>query len=423
MEVYSELAGPLCIVPIDIVDINVYTDSLVVISWLNSYNVKLDKMSKKSVFVMNRLSHISKICETFPIQFSFTAGLDNPADCVTRCFSYKQLMKTNFYTGPKFLLDNSKSCDLTVVIPDPVVNEVEVDVGLTISNQIPTFDIGNVINTDKYSSFFKLIKVMKNVLLFINRLKSKVKLKNDTKPDRIIVEDNDLYKESVKTLIKGEQSKFYSKVLDYFNESKPKLGDIPDIVSQLNIFKDDDGLLRLKSKCENLQKSRFKHRNFPILLAKDSHLTKLIILDLHEKLSHSGKYVLLKELRKDFWVPHGFSVVKKILKSCIVCRRLNERCIKLNQSPYRLERLSPIDIPFNQIYLDYIGPFTVKSNGKQEKIWLLCITCMWSRGINLKICDSLSVNDFLRAFQIHCYEYGLPQFFFFRLGKSTCCRW
>ena len=55
-----------------------------------------------------------------------------------------------------------------------------------------------------------------------------------------------------------------------------------------------------------------------------------------------------------------------------------------------------------------MGPFFVGSSGKKVKVWIVCFTCTWSRAINLKVCMDLSVNEYLRALQLHTFEFGLP---------------
>ena len=110
-----------------------------------------------------------------------------------------------------------------------------------------------------------------------------------------------------------------------------------------------------------------------------------------------------------FWIPHIYSVVKRQISNCTSCRRMNARPININQSPYREFRLDPLNVPFRQIYMDYMGPFSVKDQQKLNiKAWILCITCMWSRAINLKLCMDLTTEEFLRSFQLHCNEYGIP---------------
>ena len=48
----------------------------------------------------------------------------------------------------------------------------------------------------------------------------------------------------------------------------------------------------------------------------------------------------------------------------------------------------------------------------------MCITCTWTRAVNLVLCHDLSLKEFLRTFQIHCYGYGLPQLFVSDLGSQ-----
>ncbi|XP_068207532.1 uncharacterized protein [Palaemon carinicauda] len=99
-------------------------------------------------------------------------------------------------------------------------------------------------------------------------------------------------------------------------------------------------------------------------------------------------------------------------------RRLNERPIKANQSAYRDFRNNPPPIPYRYIFIDYIGPYTVIWNGERKKIWLLCVACLWSRAINLKICLSADTRAFFKAFQLHIYEFGIPEFCISDLGSQ-----
>ena len=174
---------------------------------------------------------------------------------------------------------------------------------------------------------------------------------------------------------------------------------------------DEYGVVRVKSKFCNKEK-------ILILLPKEGDLTKLIVSETHEKVGHSGIYSVLKQLRQQFWIIHAFSVVKKILKSCIVCKRLNAHPIKLNQNVYRDFRAIPINKPFSTVFIDYIGPIEVKIEGNKCKVWLLILTCMYSRAINMKICRTADVNDFLRAIQLHIFDFGIFSFCISDLGSQ-----
>ncbi|XP_068200730.1 uncharacterized protein [Palaemon carinicauda] len=262
IDIYQDIAGDRCIEAIKINKLRMYSDSLVTVSWVNSYVHKLDKMQKRSVFVLNRLEHIANLCEAHQVEFSFVSGVQNPADCVTRPISHNRLTKTNFLTGPEFLTDasdNTISRDiLTVLVPDPDYSErVEHFAGYV---EIQGTDHYQLIPPEKVSSFGKLVNTNALVIKF------------------------------------------------------------------------------------------------------------------------------------------------------------RERPIKLNQSSYREVRIDPPNVPFRNIYIDHMGPFYVKVNNSKEKVWILVISCMWSRAVNLKLCDSLSVEDLLRALQLHIYQFGKPEYIASDLG-------
>ena len=102
-----------------------------------------------------------------------------------------------------------------------------------------------------------------------------------------------------------------------------------------------------------------------------------------------------------------WTMVKKVLKTCVHCRRFNARSIKLNQSFYRNERSCPSKVTFANIFLDHLGPYFVYEGNEKVKKWLLCITCMFTRAINLVVCNNLTTEEFIRALQLHSFHYGV----------------
>lgn len=216
---------------------------------------------------------------------------------------------------------------------------------------------------------------------------------------------------SANVLIKTEQNIYFPDVVQFFKNKDRKLHNIPKIVMQMNLFLDEDLIIRVKSKFISSEKSL-------ILLHYNSYLFKLIIRDTHQNFSHGGIYIVLRELRKKFWLLRGFSTVRKVLSQCVTCKRLNERPIKNNQNDYRTFRYDPPKIPFSFIFLDYIGPINVRLEGTVKKMYLLIITCLWSRAISLQITFSADTGDFLRCLQLHIYSHGLFQLCLSDLGSQ-----
>lgn len=383
-------------------------------------------MQKRSTFVLNRLHTIARLCETFPVRFSFVSGTENPADCITRCLSYKQLMKTNYFSGPEFLKSSesetlSRENLLTVTLPNPLISTpstVDNDAGTHALNAHVEVkvDLPEYVNLlDRSSSFRKMVNVYKCVLKFINKLKGK--LKNPDLNSFVVRDESfNFHAEAVRRIIRHDQLLNFPDIFHYYSGDGRRKIDLPNLVGQLNVYLDQSGLLRVRSKLD--RKDGSGERSFPYLLDKNSRLTKLILLDLHTKRAHIGCYSLLSEFRKKFWVSHCFSVVKRVLKECVICRRFNERPIKVNQNSYRDFRLDPPSIPFRFVFMDHLGPFNVKINGKTNKVWVLCITCMWSRAVNLKVSSDLTTGEFLRSFQLHCFEYGVPEYCITDLGSQ-----
>lgn len=395
-DVKHELCSDKLCNPIKVAEMQIYTDSMISLNWLDGITNKLSKKQNKlSVFVRNRLFQIQKACEEYPVTFSFIAGEQNPADQVTRIVSSKQLNKSNFYSGPGFLSSpNSVPNLLSVTVPCPSFAVQSVVLSDTLSCQ----SIRSLIPVENYSSFAKYVRVYSLVLKFVRNLKLKRILENSESNELNLVNEAKIH------ILKCDQRAHFPECVDYFVNSSGKRS-VPLIISQLNVFSDSNGLLRVRGK---LNLKCFSNKSFPILLSKDSRLVDLIISSTHVRMGHTGKYSVLTEMRKEFYIPRFFSKVKTVLKSCFHCKRFNTNSLKLNQSSYRLERMKPSEIPFGSCYIDHFGPYYVKCHGIKQKIYLLLITCMFTRAFNSIICVDMTVASFLRAFQMHVHRYGMP---------------
>ena len=236
------------------------------------------------------------------------------------------------------------------------------------------------------------------MLEFINKLKVRLVHKYPHLNESICM--TDMYNIALNKLVSWEQKIYFENEYDYLTNRKNS-GSMPGLVSKMNLYS-EDGVIKVKSKFEN-----YSSQNHPILLPKQSFLTYLIVQWIHEETNHGGVYSVLRFLRQNYYIIHIYSVVRNVIRKCVICRRFNSKPIALNQSFYRENRIKPSEKPFTDIYLDYCGPFLVELKGEKFKVWLLVITCMFSRAVNLVICRDYSTEAFLRAIQIHVYSYGL----------------
>ena len=412
IDVKNEISGKLSVDPVRISGLRIFSDSLCCLNWLNSYS-KLDKMNKRSVFVKNRLDKINTLCAEHPTTFSFIDGINNHGDFITRPVSHKILSKSNYLTGPDFLTnENASMCQpdlLTVRLPY-IGTRVEAQVLETVVSAPNEM----LLNHERFSSFRKLTKIYGYVLKFVEICKRKW-LANRPEKSKLHAMRKNIDADAVTYALKLEQRKFFPEVFDYFSRRNCTRDSIPNLVAQLNLFLDKEGLLRVGGK---MTRAKATEVYFPVLIPKKSHVTNLIVSAAHEKLRHGGVYSVLAQLRKNFWIPCCFSTVQKVLRSCIHCRRFNKRTIKLNQSSYQELRLNPTEIPFSTVYADYIGPYTVGVGDVKSKVYVLCICCVYTRAINLKVSRDLSTAEFLRSLQLHVYEWGLMSRIISDLGSQ-----
>ena len=109
---------------------------------------------------------------------------------------------------------------------------------------------------------------------------------------------------------------------------------VKKIEPQLDVFKDKDGLLRIGGRLNNSNLD-VQAKN-PILLPGDSQLTILIILQSHSNVMHYGLKETLADLRSRFWIATGPQLVKKTIRPCRLCIRIQGQSYgepKMSQLP------------------------------------------------------------------------------------------
>jgi hypothetical protein len=382
--------------PLLIRELQLHTDSMIALSWLHSKAVKLDKIERKGALINNALDAVMHACKLHDVHFHHVTGSSNPADCLTRCVSSRLLYRSKYLTGP-----DVESLGDVPFVSIPVPSRGQQGSGRVYVSAINSSLSKSIIPFDKISSFAKFCRVTHYINKYLFHLKQGV---HRRRPDLF----NDLksecsYEESCCQVLRQAQQTNFPEVFSYFAHKNCPA----PIVTQMNLFIDDKGLIRVKGKFQNLN-APFSAKN-PILLHKLCPLTKALIMDFHAEMHHAGVYKILAGLRKQFWVPCAFSVVKRALGECLVCKRMYGRTVQINRNSYKHYRINPPEVPFREIALDHIGPFNVHGMDGHNKAYILIITCMWSRAVNLLPSQRIDNETFLRALQCHVFNYGIPQ--------------
>ena len=78
---------------------------------------------------------------------------------------------------------------------------------------------------------------------------------------------------------------------------------------------------------------------------------------------HSGVNTTLTAMRERFWIIRGRQTVKKIVRRCVRCRRVEGKHLSLLQQPdLPKERVSD-DPPFTHTGVDFAGPLYTSGKG------------------------------------------------------------
>ena len=407
VDLKRELSGSQTVSPLNIESLRVFSDNIAALSWIQQ-QFGLDKMNKKTVFVQNRLQKLEKLCENNLITFSFVDGFSNPGDCVTRPMSAATLARTNYLTGPKFLIsEKDQLCRadiLTFSSPTRVMTSTHMaSVGAVKKVGASVHLLKPLVEHAKISSWGKLVRIYRMVYRFIRNTRALVAAHKESR-EGVPADEGNLTVLATHRLVRESQHLAYEDLINFFYEPSNSLN-VPNIVGQLNVFMDKDGILRVGGK---MNKRNHLDPYFPILMSNKCILTQLLVREAHWNTHHGGVYNVLSRLRREFYFAKCYSTVRKIVQSCVLCKRYNSHTLKLNQSPYRDFRSQPTSIAFNYTFIDFAGPYIIKQEGKRRKVYLLVLTCLWSRAVNIRIALNMTTNEFLRCLSLHCLEFGVP---------------
>ena len=177
---------------------------------------------------------------------------------------------------------------------------------------------------------------------------------------------------------------------------------------QFDMYLDDDKVWRCRGRLHhaNVPPSA-KH---PVMLPRDHHLTRLIVLNPHVRVQHSGTKDTLTEISSRYWIVRGQSLVRMLIWKCVVCRRIEGPHYQIPPPPplpdYRV-REAP---PFAATGIDFAGPFYVRYPGGSEvhKAWLCPFTCAVVRAVHLELVPDMSAPTFLRCLKRFTARRGIP---------------
>ena len=361
------------------VHVRLWTDSEISLHWLSS-NRKLKSFVQNKVNAINRLFDSSF--------WGHTPSAENPADLVTRgCTAQSLLHLSLWFEGPSWILNATswpqwpKSPPLSVTVAASVADQ-------QIMPSPP--NICTIVDISRFNHYSRLLATS----VYVHRFCFRTGIKGPPTTSEINFAETQW--------IRAQQQDFFPQVLDFLSTSNAVPARALPIVRQLNLFLDDDGLIRAKG--------RFALTSSLILLPQNSRFTELLILDCHHRMHHIGVGGTIVALRNRFWVPAARATARRLLRKCTRCRKVTGRHYTLPPSPELPQFRQDTSIrPFSNIGVDFTGHLTVKDrSGSHIKVYICLFTCLTTRAISLEIVEDLSTSSYLQAFRRHCSVFSIP---------------
>ena len=178
-------------------------------------------------------------------------------------------------------------------------------------------------------------------------------------------------------------------------------------LSRLAVYKDvDSGLLVCGGRFQIFNEDKTAVPVIPY----EEWVSTLLAREAHQA-NHEGVAGTLLRMRKKAWVIKGRRLAKKMVDSCVICRKNNAKQCQQIMSDLPPERTDPA-APFEFTTMDLFGPYEVKDEVKKRvklKVWGIVFCCMASRAIHTDVVSDQSSEGFLLAYKRFTSLRGHPR--------------
>ena len=404
-----------------------YTDCMSVLHWIKSAHYSWGD------FVANRIKQILSLSNSS--NWNYVNTSENPADLPSRGCLLEQLIDNRFWKeGPRFLVTGErpyqgkmsldpgdmpdalyeelrrctvsfvrvKPCGLASCGPYEVTNNYQRLMNITINY----CGLVGCIPYDRTNSYQRLMNITRQVndAVFAFKTSKNGKVdwssRKELPPERVELQ----WVRSVQQLHFGKEISFCR---SHMKSRKVVMGEqVPSsLVRTLGLFWDIDmQVLRCDTRLS--ESSLSSNQVYPILLPSDSKFTKMLILDIHDRIGHAGVRHTLASLKAEFHVPRGRKLITSLLRGCFRCRKAQAKAFNVPPPPPLPKCRVEESKPFLHVGLDFAGPFHLK--GRNKKAYCLLFTCAVVRAVHFEAVQSLSVTGFWMGLRRFICRRGVP---------------
>lgn len=371
--------------PISFSRIILWSDSTTALSWITT-----DPGNLKT-FVCNRVIEIREL--TKEMEWRHVGTKDNPADLISRGLLPSEIRAaTIWWSGPAFLHhDETQWPNRFQCIPADSLPEIKTTaVSLTVTATPATFVLFS-----RESKFRKMQRVAAQMLRFIDHIRPSGQKKHRYGP--LTIRELKQATLALASIVQREAFPHDFHRLSYGQEihRKSKLITFSVFLDQSQI-----PVIRVGGRiCHASLPFRQKH---PIILPSEHPFTEAVIRSYHEELLHAPQQMLLNALRHLYWVLHGRSTVRKIIRRCVTCFRAKPVPMQQIMGDLPRSRLQGF-YPFQSTGVDFCGPMYIRQHNKRStityKAYVALFVCFATKAIHMELVGDLTADAFIAALQ------------------------
>ena len=387
-----------------------WTDARVALQWIrgNSRQYK--------TWVGNRVERIHEL--TDPSLWRWCPGEQNPADIPSRGCTLPSLIDNEFWwSGPTWLKESPEEYPNStedVHTLEAVEKEVKPKYSTTLVTSTTSIHQSlqhaatKLINPKKYSTLKTLLTTTAYINRYLHNISSK---KEDRIHGPILAEDKH---NAQMQWLRYIQKHSFAEELKLLKEGKNVKKTSP--ILKLSPFYDEkDNLVKMGGRLEFSDLS--EEEKHPVILPNKSYIVKLIAQATHHRQLHAGINQTLISLRYNYWIIRARQLVRRIVKACFICRKLNPVRLKVQTAPLPRDRILQCS-PFDIVGIDFTGPLYVyegppkvkRDNELKRKVisydgvpcrkmYVCLYTCAVSRAVHLELVWDLTTESFVRSFR------------------------
>lgn len=361
-----------------------WTDSTIVLQCLNNNEKRFQR------YVANRVEFIRD--HSTPNQWHHVPSQLNPADVASRGQKIKKFIRDETWKrGPEFLWlpqhcwpEGRDKCQTNKSRHNVDAKSEEKEVIVCTNTETNSNH-----PIEKLISSSSCWDSLKRKVAWICRLIACWKIKAKT-PRKLSLDD---YKRSEEKVLQYVQETSFSKELKYIKQ----FGHVEHSSSLrfLNPIIDYKGLLRVGGRTRNANVP--VEGKCPLILPKNHAVSRLIAQETHKSVGHLGRETSLSQLRQRYWILNANSLLRNIIKACVICRKINQKPCDQLMADLPNERVVGDDPPFTHVGVDFFGPFLISRKRSSEKRYGVIFNCLASRASHIEVAHSLDISSFINV--------------------------